>query len=517
MSEPNLNPHLNEPERGESEILDALGVGFGPANMALAIAMEEAAEEPGGRELRRVFLEAKPRHCWHPGMLLENSLLQITVIKDLAMVRNPRSRFTFFNYLKEKGRLFEFLNLRDLYPTRIEFNDYLGWVGNELRDQVRIGRRVVAAEAIPDADGDGEVRLLRVTSVDVATGVREEHLTRSLVLATGGVPCFPDGVEVHPGGRAFHSQEFLSRLASDFPDRGAPYRFVVVGAGQSGAEIFHYLMNHYPNADVTATMRRFGYKPVDDSDFTNEIFFPHMVDLTHRLPEEKREKFIRSFRDVNYAVVDLPLIRKIYRALYDERVMGRQRARVRPFLELRSIREEESGAVAEYSDWLNEQTVELEADGIVLCTGYRWARNHPLLDQLGPYLEKEASGAYRIERDYRVLTKPGFHPQIFLQGFCEDTHGISETVLSLLPMRAQDILNGILGMAAGAGQGAGKGAVEEAAAAAVADGEPLVELEEVQIPRLDPEPEPGSEPELPLGPDLSLLAALPPKLGQETL
>ena len=41
------------------------------------------------------------------------------------------------------------------------------------------------------------------------------------------------------------------------------------------------------------------------------------------------------------------------------------------------------------------------------------------------------------------LVRRGMRPKIFLQGYCEATHGISETVLSLLPMRAQDIWNAL--------------------------------------------------------------------------
>ena len=74
------------------EVYDVIGIGFGPANLALAIAMEEAAPEA---QWRRLFLEAKPSYAWHPGMLLEGSMLQVTVLKDLVTVENPRSRFTF--------------------------------------------------------------------------------------------------------------------------------------------------------------------------------------------------------------------------------------------------------------------------------------------------------------------------------------------------------------------------------------------------------------------------------------
>ena len=420
---------------------DVLGIGFGPANLALAIALEEEAEERR-QNLRRLFLDSKLEPIWHPGMLIEGSLIQISVLKDLVTVRNPRSRFTFLNYLKIQGRLFEFLNLRDLFPTRIEFNDYLTWVARELSPSVRYGREVVSVA--PVAGGGREVDLLRVDAVDVATGRREEHLTRNLVLATGGTPCMPEGIELRPGGRVFHSEEALLRLARDFPDTEAPYRFVVVGSGQSAAELFHHLLTRYRRADVTATIRRFAYKPVDDSHFTNEIFFPDRVDFVYGLPDEKRRMVFEDIRDVNYAVVDTALIRQIYQDLYQERVLGRDRARIRSYLHLQELAETPTGVTAHFRDLLQDREVALAADGVVLCTGYAWRKEHPLLADLAPWFERDGTGGYHLLRDYRVASAPTFMPGVFLQGFAEGTHGASETVLSLLPVRAGDILSSLL-------------------------------------------------------------------------
>ncbi|HEV7514989.1 MAG TPA: SidA/IucD/PvdA family monooxygenase [Thermoanaerobaculia bacterium] len=422
---------------------DVVGIGFGPANLALAVCLEEAAEEPGGRDFSRLFLEAKPKAVWHPGLLLEDSLIQISVLKDLATVRNPRSYFTFLNYLKAKGRLFEFLNLRDLFPTRIEFNDYLSWVAGELRERVRYGREVVALEPVTGAgngNGNGTVERLRVVTRNIATGKTEALLTRSVVLATGGVPCMPQGIQLTPGGRAFHASEFLHRMRQDFPDKQGEYRFVVVGSGQSGAELFCYLLNHYPRADVTAAIRRFSYKPVDGSDFTNEIFFPQMVDYLYELPDEKRQLVLDQCKDVNYAVVDMALIRRIYRCLYQEKVEGKNRARIRPFLQLTGLEERPGSIVARFEHLVAEQPLQIEADAVVVATGYSWKREHPLLASLSPYIVRTAKGAYRMERDYRLATAPGFLPRLYLQGFAEDTHGASEPVLSLLPIRAGDIV-----------------------------------------------------------------------------
>lgn len=429
---------MKEKETAQDEIYDVIGIGFGPANLALAVALEEEAES--GEDVRRLFLEAKASSVWHPGMLIEDSLIQISVLKDLATIRNPRSRYTFLNYLQAKGRLFEFLNLRDLFPTRIEFNDYLCWVAGELKDRVRYGQEVLALEPVRE---DGEVRLVRVLARDVATGEPRTFLTRNIVLATGGVPCLPEGVQLQPGGHAFHSNDSMLRLKRDFPDTQAPYRFVVVGSGQSAAELFYYLMTKYPNADVTATVRRFAYKPVDDSDFTNEIFFPQMVDFLYELPEEKRRMVLDDCRDVNYAVVDLPLIRRIYKCMYQEKVLSRDRLRVRNFMKLEELLETGDAVIARFRDLLREETVTLEADGLIVCTGYTWRRQHPLLENLAPWFGCDGAG-YRIGRDYRVATDPSFAAGVYLQGFSEQTHGASETVLSLLPIRAGDILKSLL-------------------------------------------------------------------------
>ncbi|HSU83784.1 MAG TPA: SidA/IucD/PvdA family monooxygenase, partial [Thermoanaerobaculia bacterium] len=222
------------------------------------------------------------------------------------------------------------------------------------------------------------------------------------------------------------------------------YRFVVVGSGQSGAELFCYLLNHYPNADITAAIRRYSYKPVDDSDFTNEIFFPEMVDFLYGLPEEKRRLVQDDCKDVNYAVVDLSLIRRIYKAMYQQKVVGETRARICSYMHLESLLETGGAVIARFRDLLRDREVTLEADGLIVCTGYTWRKQHPLLQDLASYLARDGKAGYKVERSYRLAADPKLAAGVFLQGFSEETHGASETVLSLLPVRAGDIVHNLL-------------------------------------------------------------------------
>ncbi|WP_394848191.1 lysine N(6)-hydroxylase/L-ornithine N(5)-oxygenase family protein [Pendulispora brunnea] len=425
----------------KGDVYDVVGIGLGPANLALAVALEDEAAKRDGSNLRRLFLDAKPSAAWHPGMLLEGSVLQVSVLKDLATLRNPCSPFTFLNYLKNKGRLLEFLNLRDLYPTRVEFNDYLVWVAQQLHERVSHGCEVMAIDPVRV---EGKIKAVRVTYHDGKTGEAAYRLARNVVLATGGVPSVPDGIQLRPGGRAFHSSQTLQRLKADYPDANAPYRFVVVGGGQSGAELFHYLMTRYPNAEVTATIRGLSYKPIDDSHFSNEIFHPEMVSYIYDLPESVRRRVLGHCKDVNYGVVSADLIRRVYNTLYQEKVAGRNRARIRGFLELEQLLETDDVVMTRFRDLTTNELVTMKADGVIMCTGYEWRLEHPLLRELSPWIEREENGNYKVERNYRVTTEPAFEAGIFLQGFAEATHGVTETVLSLLSVRAGDIVQSIL-------------------------------------------------------------------------
>lgn len=434
-----LNASTGTHVSAETQVYDLIGLGFGPSNLALAATLEEEGDAICGRRLKSLFFERRPRFAWHPDMLMDGALVQLSFLKDLVTLRNPQSRFTFLCYLRSKGRLDRFVNLRTFYPTRLEFDDYYGWVAAQLADYVRYGTEVTSVTPVPGGNGE-PIRYLRVRVRNLATERTTEYLARNLVVATGGVAAFPELLELGAGRRAFHSQEFLQRLRDDFPDRGAAYRFAVVGSGQSAAEIFQYLYTQYPQADVTAAIRRFAYKPADSSHFVNEIFFPRMEDFLFNLSEDKRRRLLEVHRDTNYSCVDPEVIEAIYKDLYAEEVRGEDRFRIRPFLELRGIRENESGAELELYDTVREEAEVLSVDGAVLATGFQRVKVPPLISDLTPHLLFDDEGRFKTNREYRVLATPGFEPRIFLQGFCEDTHGLSDTLLSNLPIRSVSIL-----------------------------------------------------------------------------
>ena len=158
-------------------VLDVVGVGFGPSNLGLAIAIEEHNHERGPNPaIAAEFIEAKPEFGWHTGMLIPGTTMQISFLKDLASQRNVRSRYTFLSYLTDRGRLSDFINHQTFFPTRLEFHDYLEWAAARVAATVHYGTRAVAVRdegdwlAI-DVVRDGQSSTLRARAVGAASGV----------------------------------------------------------------------------------------------------------------------------------------------------------------------------------------------------------------------------------------------------------------------------------------------------------------------------------------------------------
>ncbi|KAH9826480.1 L-ornithine 5-monooxygenase protein pvdA, partial [Teratosphaeria destructans] len=265
----------------DAEVHDLVGVGFGPASLAIAVALNDALED-GVPNLRTDqpkvrFLEKQKSFAWHAGMLLPGAKMQITFIKDMATLRNPRSRFTFINYLHEKDRLVQFTNLGTFLPQRIEYEDYMRWCAGHFDEVVDYGRDVQSVTPGP---------------IDPATGVVEHFLVTSKNLNA--------------------EQRFAP---------GAPPRsIVVIGAGQSAAEVFNNIPARFPGARAHLVIRSSALRPSDDSPFVNEVFDPSRVDDVYSQDPAIRSEQLARDKATNYAVVRLELLEHIYNNLYSSRI-----------------------------------------------------------------------------------------------------------------------------------------------------------------------------------------------------
>lgn len=195
---------------------------------------------------------------------------------------------------------------------------------------------------------------------------------------------------------------------------------------------------------------------INPSSSVNEIFNPERVDKFFQLPAEERSQRIATDKATNYSVVRLELIEEIYNSLYLQRVKNpdetqwqhrilpeRRVAHIehhnpdsRMRLHLNSVREGDA-----------EDREVLDVDALMVATGYQRDAHEELLEQVRD-LRPAGQATWSPGRDYRVtLDASKVSPQagIWLQGCNEQTHGLSDSLLSVLAVRGGEIVNSVFG------------------------------------------------------------------------
>jgi L-ornithine N5-monooxygenase len=410
--------------------IELLAIGAGPSNIGLAVALEELAPDLAANSL---LIEKDEAIAWQRGMLMPWAQSQVSFLKDLVTLRNPQSRFSFISYLHHMGRLDEFINLSSFTPYRREISDYLRWVAESLRTvRVEYGRRCTAIE--PCRDGDGTLTGWYTRLADGST-IR----SKVLVLGIGRDANIPAEFAPLPAERLIHSTQYVPRIgefAAKPPDE-RPQRVVVIGGAQSSAEMLYSVMRDLPGCQPTLLMRSAGFSAYQTSKFTNELYYPSFVnDFYHALPEAQ-EQMLREMHNTNYAGLNPALLEELYRTMYLERLSGKERLRIKTMCDVIATRMERDEIVLEVSDRKTGYVEEVRCDLVLLGTGF--IRQMPLaVRRLAADL-----GVPRVEvtRNYRlVIDEPVSGAACYLQGVNEATHGIADSLLSVIGARSADIV-----------------------------------------------------------------------------
>jgi L-ornithine N5-monooxygenase len=425
-----------------------LAIGAGPANLALAAAIEEC----GSAELANgtLLLEQSPDIRWQRDLLMPWARSQVSFLKDLVTLRNPRSRFSFLNFLHDQGRLDEFVNLGTFHPFRWEFSDYLQWVAGSLeRVGIRYGARAQSVEPVRDADGSISGWTVLLTDGDTIR-------CRDLVIGGGRDPRVPEVFSGLPADRLIHSAQYRRRIAQVAKDD--PLRTVVVGGAQSAAEMFFALHENLPNSQVTMVVRSIGLQNYQTSKFVNELFFPSFVDEFYDSPPEVRSQVLDEMRFTNYAGLAPPFLDELYMMLYRQKMLGGPpRSSVRAMTEVVGARMDGDEVVLDLRDRKSGKVEPLRCDLVLLGTGY-----DPKMPALVRDLADRAGLAdITVGRSYRVDLGAAAWGAVYLQGVNEETHGIADSLISVLAHRSHDILTDLLSRRDAAGTGAGAVPVAE--------------------------------------------------------
>jgi L-ornithine N5-oxygenase len=126
--------------------------------------------------------------------------------------------------------------------------------------------------------------------------------------------------------------------------------------------------------------------------------------------------------------------------LYQQKMLGRQRSHIQALTEVLSARVEDDEVVLELRDRKSGKVEPMHCDLVLLGTGYR---------QQLPALVQDLAGRLGltdlpVSRRYRADLGESSWAALYLQGLNEQTHGIADTLISVLAHRSDDITADLL-------------------------------------------------------------------------
>lgn len=418
-------------------VYDMVGVGIGPANLALAALADPVVE------LRAAFFERSPSFSWHPGLLLENAVVQVPYLADLVTLVDPTSTWSFLAYLRHTGRLLPFYISERSHVLRRQYDDYCRWVANSL-PSCHFGTEVVGADMVDDSDDGAAVEVSVVPAGGAATTrVRARHL----VVGIGTEASLPEclrGLVESPDALALHAGEYIHHRE----DLVAAGHVTVVGSGQSGAEVLLDLLRRRAvGAErLTWLARTPAFAPMEYSALGLEHFTPDHSRYFYGLDAAARDQL-------------LPAQWQLYKGI-SAQTMGDLRAELdrrsldgawpdvglHPDVEVQAARMEAGDRIAvDLHHRRQRRRTTITTNALVAATGYTERPLTKVLGALGERLATDAAGRPCITADRRLVDDRGDPLPVFVQNAERHTHGVGAPDLGLVAWRAAEILHEVCG------------------------------------------------------------------------
>ncbi len=392
-----------------------VGIGAGPANLSLAALFESATTH------EIALFDRQPGPMWHNRLLHPGVRMQTSWLKDLVSLVAPRHELTFLNYLVTTGRLFALLNAQfDVIP-RLEYVRYLAWAAGKLRN-VRYG---VEVDRVSFGDG----------GFTVSASGRPVARSHHLVIGMGSVPVIPPGLAGLPAERAFIADELAEQLPAMKAHANAPV--AVVGGGQTGLEATVRLLNQ-GFTNIKWFGRRLWFDTIDDSPAANDVYRPAHVEALQRLSPVTRREVIERLNPTGDALTP-GAMRMLYQANYDGMLaLDRFPVVLFPGRDVTSAHAD--GEQIVLSCRTPEKPEEHRARYVVIATGRENVRV-PFDDDLRERVEVTSDGELVVDADFSVRWKGMNGHKIFALNRARLNLGLTDTNLTLLPVRAAMVLN----------------------------------------------------------------------------
>lgn len=388
----------------DNKLYDFVAVGLGPFNLSLACLTEPIAELDG------LFLEKNDHFDWHPGMLLPTTTLQVPFLADLVSLADPTSKFSFLNYLKQKGKIYSFYIRENFLVLRNEYNAYCQWATQQL-SSIRFNHEV---ETIHYHDDE---KCYFITAYDSTEQQTKVVRAKKLILGTGTSPFAPECCDAFKD-QLVHSSAYLPNKERLQQNRS----ITILGSGQSAAEIYYDLLQdidvrEYSLHWITRSPRFF---PLEYSKLTLEMTSPEYVDYFYSLPSEQREHLISKQKHL-YKGINSTLINDIYDLLYIHELEHNIDISLRTNSELKLLeRQTDNGSfkltIHQYQE---DKYYQHTTDALVMATGYSYQKP-TFLEPINNRIKWDKKGRFDVNRNYSIDAN---NNEIFVQNAELHTHG----------------------------------------------------------------------------------------------
>ncbi len=411
-----------------NSIADFIAIGVGPFNLGLACLTDPI------ENLNGIFLDKKESFNWHPGMLLEDTTLQVPFMADLVTLADPKNSFSFLNYIKEQGRMYSFYIRENFLLLRNEYNQYCQWAISKLPN-------IYFNTEVKHISYEEQEGIYVVTSICVKTKKAKIYKAKKLVLGTGTPPYIPESCK-ELKGKAVHSSQYLSAKETLQEQK----KITVLGSGQSAAEIFHDLLleadtKEYELNWITRSPRFF---PLEYSKLTLEMTSPEYVDYFYDLPTEKRDDLIKNQKHL-YKGINSDLISAIHDTLYTKRITAKKELKVslRTNSELKNTSLKGDKILLELHQVEQDKYFVKETEGLVLATGYSY-QLPDFVEGIINRIDWDSKGRFNVQRNYSVDNN---NNEVFVQNAELHTHGFVTPDLGMAAYRNSCIIKEMTGVA----------------------------------------------------------------------
>ncbi|MFK7049115.1 L-lysine N6-monooxygenase [Flavobacterium columnare] len=409
-----------------NKIYDFIAIGVGPFNLGLACLTNPI------KELNGLFFDKNDTFDWHPGMLLQDTTLQIPFLADLVTLADPTSSFSFLNYIKEKGKIYSFYIRENFLLLRNEYNQYCQWAISKLSN-VHFGKEVTTI------DYNEQEKIYLVTVQDTKSKKVNVYACRKLVLGTGTTPYIPKSCNSLKN-KAIHSSEYLTNKEQLQSKKS----ITVLGSGQSAAEVFNDLLQEidihgYQLNWITRSPRFF---PMDYSKLTLEMTSPEYVDYFYNLPEAKRDHLIHNQKEL-YKGINKDLIGSIFDTIYYKKVLHPIDVNLRTNAACINSTYNEITQNFELELHHVEQDEQFKhtTEALVLATGYS-STIPSFIQDINHRINWDNKGRYATNRNYTIDIESS---EIFVQNAELHTHGFVTPDLGMACYRNSYIIKEMVG------------------------------------------------------------------------